>query len=172
MDSQQIYSILCWDKDTRESFLGVFPADLVPLQKLPNNSSLVFNTDPKGKPGQHWVAVFVDGKGNGEYFDSYGQPPSSEILPLEFVQQLRSRRFKFNKVQVQGDLSKSCGFYCVLYIKKRCQGKSMEDILSTFRATYAGAMDSSVEAYVKTLYSKTPMSLALNSYSQSCCSKN
>jgi hypothetical protein len=74
MDSRQIYSILCWDKDTSDSFLGVYPSDLLPLTNMPKNSALVFNTDPQDKPGQHWIAVYVDKGGKGEYFDSYGLP--------------------------------------------------------------------------------------------------
>ena len=28
------------------------------------------------KPGEHWIAVYFKNRGRGEYFDSYGLPPT------------------------------------------------------------------------------------------------
>jgi hypothetical protein len=36
---------------------------------------LIVNTDPHNKPGSHWVAIYGDGDGHTEFFDSYGKPP-------------------------------------------------------------------------------------------------
>ena len=38
-------------------------------------SSDVINLDPSYKPGSHWVAVYFDRNGEGEYFNSLGRYP-------------------------------------------------------------------------------------------------
>ncbi|WP_207788021.1 hypothetical protein, partial [Candidatus Thiosymbion oneisti] len=60
-----------------ESFLGVFPSDLLPFDKFVHpqvtggtRKMLVANTDPSDQPGAHWVAFVLDGC-HGKYFDSY-----------------------------------------------------------------------------------------------------
>ena len=44
------------------------------LEKPTFPSAYVINSDPSSKPGEHWVAVYFDKRGRGEYFDSYGLP--------------------------------------------------------------------------------------------------
>ena len=57
------------------TFLGVFPSNKLP-RKRRYPSSLIANTDPDTKPGQHWIAMYFPSKTKKEFFDSYGMPPS------------------------------------------------------------------------------------------------
>ena len=61
-------------------FLGVFAFDLIPLASLMSSDSFprccIINTDPIGKPGQHWVAFYRENSGL-EFFDSYGNSPET-----------------------------------------------------------------------------------------------
>jgi hypothetical protein len=41
---------------------------------------LVCSSDPSTKPGQHWIAIYVDENGHGEYFDTYGRQPNEHLL--------------------------------------------------------------------------------------------
>jgi hypothetical protein len=51
-----IEEILERDSTTKKLFLGCFAKDELPAQpRFP--SCFVFNTDPRHKPGRHWVAV-------------------------------------------------------------------------------------------------------------------
>ena len=34
-------------------------------------SANVINSHPSSKPGEHWITVYFDKHGKGEYFDSY-----------------------------------------------------------------------------------------------------
>ena len=44
-------------------FDGVFSID-----NLPDNPHLlVCNTDPSDRPGQHWIAIYVDEDGRGDF---------------------------------------------------------------------------------------------------------
>lgn len=96
-------------------FLGVFPADRVPVDAI-NNKGLVCcvaNTDPHNRPGEHWVALVL-GDGCCEYFDPYGMPLSAypaldkrlgHVLP---TLQAASA--------VQPPLSSTCGHFCIYYL--------------------------------------------------------
>jgi hypothetical protein len=54
------------------SFQGVFSRDTLPSKPR----LLICNTDPSDKPGQHWIAIYVDKNLRGEFFDSFGRHPT------------------------------------------------------------------------------------------------
>jgi len=67
-------------QDRLPQFCGVFPSDKLPQQPLAKPSALVVNTDPSSKPGQHWVAFYFDVDNTGDFFDSFGQPPTPQFM--------------------------------------------------------------------------------------------
>ena len=71
MNTTEIDRFVRGDDACRGIFQGVFSADTLPEKPR----LLVGNTDPSDKPGNHWIAVFVDSTGRGEYFDSFGRKP-------------------------------------------------------------------------------------------------
>ena len=79
MNSRQLCWILSGDKFTKLSFRGVYAIDEMKLIKTVSYpSSFVINLDLSYKPGSHWVAVYFDKNGIGEYFDSFCSLPSSQ----------------------------------------------------------------------------------------------
>ena len=46
------------------------------LQRVDYPSAYVINSHSSSKPGEHWIAVYFDKHEKGQYFDSYGLPPS------------------------------------------------------------------------------------------------
>jgi hypothetical protein len=75
MNTAQIEEFL---KTTRR-FQGVFSSDRLPSEAR----LLVCNTDPHRRPGEHWICINVDVQGRGEYFDSFGQPPTETFKHYE-----------------------------------------------------------------------------------------
>ena len=69
MLSSSINNILKNDVKTGPIFLGVFARDKLP--SLKKNCCLVLNTHTHEKPGEHWLAIYVDENGFGEFFDSF-----------------------------------------------------------------------------------------------------
>jgi len=67
MDSRQIDHII--RRHVRE-FDGAYSRDTLLRHDRPK--LLVANTDPADRPGQHWIAMSIDRRGNGQYFDSLG----------------------------------------------------------------------------------------------------
>jgi hypothetical protein len=72
MDNIQLSSILSQIPE----FRGVYTIDTIPLHVREYPSAFVVNTDTsKGPAGEHWLVLYFDRYGNGEFFDSYAQPP-------------------------------------------------------------------------------------------------
>jgi hypothetical protein len=126
MDSQTIHRLLQFNSN----FLGTFARDNLPY-RIRNNTGLIVNTDPKDKPGEHWVAIFKDKSGYCEYFDPFGLPP----LFAEFIQFLNENSsigIKWSQIQLQCVECITCGYYCVEYIKFRCNNFSLMDLYHSF----------------------------------------
>jgi len=107
-------------------WLGVFARDELPdLVAEERPFALVLNTDPKDKPGQHWLALYGPKKGPIELFDSFGQPPSS--YQLESLSPTHSRR------RFQSLSSSLCGYYCIYFLYLRCWKHSFSEITTLLK---------------------------------------
>jgi hypothetical protein len=59
------------------SFLGVYPSDLLP-HSIQQAGTVIINTDPHTEKGSHWPAIHLQPKSSKAfYFGSYGHPPSN-----------------------------------------------------------------------------------------------
>jgi hypothetical protein len=111
-------------------FKGTYPRDMLPtINRLP--ACLVINTDPSNEPGEHWVAVFIDRNGSGEYFDSFGIPPLHEEI-LEFLHYNCPQGWLCNNITFQSIYSETCGMYCVIYLSSKCKGMSFNEFTALF----------------------------------------
>ena len=110
--------------------IGIFAADKLP-RRLPVRRPLlmVCNTDPHNKPGEHWIAMYLNKDGTGEYFDSFGGTP----LPIfnDFLE-LHCSEYVFSNEQLQSVLSRFCGHYCVFYCLYKKLDYSLDSIVSCF----------------------------------------
>ncbi|KAJ8049271.1 hypothetical protein HOLleu_01951 [Holothuria leucospilota] len=131
MDTNQIAHALLSDNFTKTSFQGVFPSDT--LRELQPNypCSLVINLDPSHLPGSHWVAVFISKEGHGEYFDSYGLPPSTVSAISTFMNRVCIQHC-YNEKTLQSLFSDVCGHYVIFYLLHKNRGCKMETIKSWF----------------------------------------
>lgn len=110
-------------------FLGVFPRDELPeIKTYP--SCFIINTDPKSKPGEHWLAFYIDKNGICDFFDSYGNAPVRFGLE-DYLSKFKS--WNFSRQKIQGD-SLNCGIYCILFLLYRSQNK-LKEFYSEFNKT-------------------------------------
>ena len=128
MNTSQIFNLLA--RRCRGTLLGIFPADMLP-QNLPARRPLllVCNTDPSHKRGEHWIVIYFDVSGTGEYFDSFGmetKPIFHHYLTRHSVSYIRNRE------QLQSSISRFCGHYCVFYCLFKRLNYSMKDIVNCF----------------------------------------
>jgi hypothetical protein len=122
MNTQQIHRCLKSHPATSRDFGGVFPCD-----KLPENIgderpySIVCNTDPSTKPGQHWIAMYFDRSGGSEYFCSYGTKPHQPEF-VSFLQQNKlsdDSKGDYNSTCYQSSTTSVCGQYAIFYLLMR-----------------------------------------------------
>ena len=112
MFSTTINSILSKDDKTKICFKGVFARDQLPkINEYP--SCLILNTHGKGKPGEHWLAIYFDSNKHSYFFDSYGKHPSFFGL-TDYINE-NSRSWSYNSKRIQGN-SNHCGYYSVLFL--------------------------------------------------------
>jgi hypothetical protein len=164
MDTNQIREILKRDKLTKSTLLGVYARDM-----LPDTSSrrypfcCVANTDPSESPGEHWIAMYFDAEGRGEFFCSYGSPPHQR----DFDRFLRrnSRNWIYNDTCLQSADSLVCGHYCIFYLYHKCLGYSMFSIVQMF-SNNRRRNDHIVSKFVKERYSRN---ISLTAGVGQCC---
>lgn len=132
---------------------GVYPADEIP-RVWTRPAGLIINTDEHDKPGEHWVAMYVDRDGRGWYFDSYGLPP---IIP-QHIQRLRRncKFFRYNLKKLQSDSSDVCGQFCVVFLHFMSCGFGMARFNHLF-GDDARKNDRLVREYYKTFAAKQPV---------------
>ena len=106
------------------SFGGVYPADKIPPHKK-GHVSYIINSDPKVKPGEHWLAYYQDDNGC-EFFDSYGKEPACYPYIYNW---LTKAPFPVTnlKVRIQGPKA-YCGAYVFFYLSERPFRPSMHDL--------------------------------------------
>ena len=125
MNTLQIEKLLNADSICNQIFQGVYSSDTLPSYPR----LLISNTDPSNKPGRHWIAIYVDENGRGEYFDSFGRPPDKHF---ELYMNRHCRNWIFNRVQLQSIASSFCGFYCCMYCLFRSRMVDMNAFIKMF----------------------------------------
>lgn len=130
MNSSEINAILKFNQKTKPFFQGVYASDTLPIHitKLP--ILLICNTDPISKPGEHWVSIFISQKRKGEYFDSFGLPPSNQNI-INFLKR-NCKELKYNKHMIQSLFSNYCGQFCIMYVYHKANKKSLNFFLKLF----------------------------------------
>ena len=141
MNTREIEKFLRADPVCRNVFQGVFSADMLPTEPR----LLVSNTDPSTKGGEHWITIYVDAYGRGEYFDSFGRPPNEHFA--SYMNEHCSRSWIFNKRQLQNIISSFCGHYCCLYCMYRSRSLDLNRIVNHF-TNDTSFNDSIVHAFV------------------------
>ena len=91
MNTEEIDRVL--RRTCAKDFDGVFSAGTLPEKP----HLLVVNTDPAHRPGRHWVCMWME-NGYGEYFDSFGQPPTANF---ERYLNRHCSSWTFNRRQLQ-----------------------------------------------------------------------
>lgn len=147
MNTQEIVSCLRQFNFSSKFFRGVFSIDKLPKMKIKRPFSIVINTDHSDGPGLHWVAIWTPLIGKIEYFDSFGYPPMNPEIIL-FIN-LNGKSFIYNNMQVQSNLTSSCGKFCILFILFRSRNIPYKMFLNLF---YCNKKYN--EYYVKTLFNE------------------
>lgn len=124
MNTVEIDQILYNDPYAGAVFQGTYPID-----KLPRISpgAYVINLSLASHPGTHWVCVYYT-ENCLEFFNSYGDKPPKRLLRWWG----HTKSYIHNPYRLQSPLTSVCGQFCTYYILHRCQGYTMNQIVSQF----------------------------------------
>lgn len=131
MNSVEIARVLSKDVHAKRVFRGVFSRDKLPRHvNTRRSSAYIVNTDSSDGAGKHWVAVWLDGRGKGEYFDSFGLPPQHREIERFILR--HSHTCRYNQRLLQDITSSACGLYVLYYVIMKSRGASLMRVLSVF----------------------------------------
>ena len=147
MNSLQIERLLKNDSETKSIFKKVCALDQLEKPTFP--SPYVINSDPSTEPGEHWIAVYFDKHGRGEYFDSYGLPPAFVGLK-SYMDTYSLSDWIYNRKTLQALFSSVCGHYCVYFVLFRCRGVPLRAIVSDFTSNLS-ENDCCVSRFIRNL---------------------
>ena len=132
MDTIQLTIILRKERYTWGVFQGVYPWDKLPASVSSYPALFIANVDTSDKPGTHWVAFYFTKERQGEFFDSYGLPPSNYTGTFSSFLNKNSNGWKFNWKTLQSIDSKVCGHYCLYFALFRSRQVSKSTIVHHF----------------------------------------
>ena len=153
MNNQEISALLMRDSRARRVFRGVFPRDKLPEYVNGDASAYIINTDHSRGSGEHWVAVWFDGQGRAEYFDSFGLPPSIHNSVLNFIKR-NSVHYSYNQRLFQSLLSSACGLYVLYFVLMKSRGARLSRLQQVFDTFRLRANDERVRVLVKNMLSR------------------
>lgn len=149
------------DKISKGLFLGVFAADTLPNKfKVP--AAFIVNTDRSNSSGEHWISIYIDASGIGEYFDSYGLQPIVEEH-ISFLKR-HCKYYSHNKLMLQSLDTSICGHYCCLYVGAKARKLTMGNFVNCFYKHDVYSNDAFTIIAFKKYFTKNSKS------SESCCS--
>ena len=116
-----------------KTFQGVIASDEIDTLTARPVMSFIMNKDPRGAPGSHWVAVYIDTMIGKEvcYYDPLGNPPSEDTRRQlkELMNEINSAnmcKFKVNTMKNQKSDTDTCGFMAIRFLKDMIGGKSFK----------------------------------------------
>jgi hypothetical protein len=154
---------------TKRLFLGVYARDQLDqlqLSRLP--CALVVNTDVASGPGEHWVCIYVDSLGRGEYFDSYGREPLKQVENLFKKNNIINYTYNGTPLQAVGSIV--CGQYCLYYLTRRilCDESLYSIVKKLLGVNGPFIRDNYVNEYVRKYYKIVQTAYTVHVFIQLC----
>ena len=107
-----------------KGFNGVFSRNNLPKLK---KGAYVINEDHSKNTGTHWVVVYVK-KDEVIYFDSF----RVEYIPKEIMRSIGNKNIKTSIFRIQDNNSKTCSYFCILFIEYMLNKKTLTDFTNLF----------------------------------------
>lgn len=130
MNEDELKELILQKQHLQKYFLGVFASDELPYLKLKKRKCcFIANTQPRGLPGEHWVAFWLENnqQPRKEYFDPFGLPPNVTSFK-EFLYP----KFTYSKRFLQNAFTNICGLYAIHFLDLRAKSISYAEIIEKF----------------------------------------
>ena len=136
---------------------------------------IIFNSEPRSDPGEHWLALYIYGNKVIEFFDSYGE--TFGVLEVQYgslYDVLKRHGFKIRHrslIQVQDYESSLCGVHCLFFLTLRYMDVSFKDIyIKVYRWNNPVICDSLVENFLKIFFISDKNNYYYKTHEQTCSS--
>jgi hypothetical protein len=117
------------------AYIGTVPIDFkeiypeifnIKKDKTITNYGIIFNTDPSNKPGQHWIALYINTLDKTIcFFDSVGNSPPKQVV--DFIKQVKKQLGDFtvyvNK-KIHQKRDGTCGLYAINFVISQLKGQT------------------------------------------------
>ena len=113
-------------------FIGCFGRNNLP-KIVPLPCSLIINTDPTTKPGDHWLGLVLTKK-KCFYFDSFGLGIMDKNI-IDFLKKYYDK-VTINNECIQHYDSDKCGLYCIAFVNNVNSKSSYERFISNFNLVH------------------------------------
>lgn len=135
LTTRELDAILKNNDVTKTFFLGTYPACRFPTSKK-RVYSFITNTDVHDKSGTHWTAWFIrDNKIT--FMDSFGRHLNDPQFPHYYIDIISEfNKVEYNKTQLQGYSTSTCGYYCIHFIYVLSLGLGIRDFISDYYNDY------------------------------------
>lgn len=139
MNTNEIFGFLHLLFKNKKCQYNVIPCnalDKIKIRRYP--LYLVINSKPKGHPGEHWLAIYIQNvKSQINFFCSYGLTIRMYSDNFKkFATRLGRRRIYQNTKQIQAFNSIVCGQHCIHYLWKCSQNRSMLSVYCNFSSNF------------------------------------
>ena len=133
LTTSQLNQLVNNDPCLKPFYYDTLACDEMPKRPSKNKpQAYIVNTDRKGQPGQHWIALWTH-HNVCEIMDSYALPLDHyEALPLKHWVETHWKYSVTNGRSLQAVPTQSCGHYCFIYLQEKARGRSLQDFLNMF----------------------------------------
>ena len=135
MNTTELHQLLTQEPITQPYIGDVCALDQLPRKVTRRPKLYIVNSQPKHRPGKHWLVLYFPRVGPAEFFDSLGHGPRYYSWRLERYLKKQGGYYIRNQRRVQQVGTKACGHFCYYYAYQRCVGRSMRQILRDFHHT-------------------------------------
>lgn len=126
MNTSELENAAKNDPYAEKVFAGVYPSDMLPIPLLSNHIYL-YNEDISSEKGSHWNLLNYMGPVL-QHFDSFGREPTNSFVLHSMNSSCDT--IEYSNIQIQSELSQSCGQHVLLVLFFLARGKSLKDILN------------------------------------------
>ena len=130
LNTIQLWTALSSNQITSPYLGAVCAADQLPKNPIQFPKLFVVNTQTSEKPGEHWISFFLPENKIVEFFDPLGKTPQHYNNSFENFLLYQSVNYLISTCPVQSPDSSACGYFSLFYLALRCNGSSMEQVLS------------------------------------------
>ena len=138
--------------DVGALFKGLIARDRLPASPHRQGpKAYVFNTDPHGRPGQHWLALWTPGDDTCEIMDCFGLPfEQYGSRPLEAWLARHWKAVDTNRASLQALTSWTCGHYVLMYLMLKRSRRDLDAVFEPLQSSRLRAKRPSCQSVVET----------------------